>query len=120
MMTSYLITGLASESVPQNHRTNLFDLVWLDARPFWLQVQYLLNSILREDVMASARSFLKAETLEELTDTAKRDVGIRRPAKDLLEQLVEPRHGATPGSQRDIPMFLRRERRPLSFQQSEG
>src|SRR5713101_3798480 len=120
MMTSYLIIGFASESVPQNYCPNLPDLVRLGVRSFRLQVQYLLDSIPRKDVVTAARPFSKAQALEKLTDAAKGDIGIGRPTKELLEKLVKARHGGTPGSQRNVPMFLRWESGSLSFQQLEG
>ena len=82
MMTSYFVIRGSSQLVLQDHLANLFDLIGLCVTPLGLQVQDFFNAVFREDVMVAPDAFLKAQMVQQLTQSCKRDVGIGRPAQD--------------------------------------
>src|SRR5213593_2356072 len=92
MMISYLIIFLTSQSILQYHRSNLFHLVGFRVSSLGLQVQDLLDAVLREDVVVAANAFAEAQVAEQLAEPSERDVCIRGASQDSLQDSVGLTH----------------------------
>lgn len=65
MMISYfhlLLIGSSGQPVLHDHPSYLFHLVRLRLATLWLEIQDLLDAVLREDMMIPADALTKAQT----------------------------------------------------------
>jgi hypothetical protein len=85
MITSYLDIVFPSQSVPQENATYLPDLIHFGSPAFGLQIEDLLDPVVREDVMAATDPLLEAQAEQETPHLLKADVGVGRTAQDTLE-----------------------------------
>ena len=74
---------------------DLLHLVWLRMAPLWLQIENFFNAIFGKDVMIPSYSFVEAQTAQQVTELAKRDVRVGRPAQYTSEQFVVSGHTQT-------------------------
>ena len=71
---------------------NLLYLIRLCFRTLRLKVEYFLNAVLCEDVMAAADSLGKAKNLQQPAQPGKRDIRIGRALQYLRQKFFMPTH----------------------------
>jgi hypothetical protein len=92
-MTSYLNICVVSESVSQNYRANLPNLVGLRLVSRALEIGLLLNAIATENVVTSPRSLREAEVSKKRAEIVEADVGVGSPLKYCADELLMLAHG---------------------------
>ena len=81
----------------QDHFPHLLNLIGFCLRVSGLQIQDLVDSVHREDVVIAPDPLRESKPLEQHAQTVERDIGIRVPKQNIPVQLIVFSHDGTFG-----------------------
>ena len=95
MMISYfhlLFIVASGQSVLDNYLTHLLHLVGFGLSSLRLEMEDLLHTVLRKDVVIPTNSLLEPQTPQKMAKVFEGDVGIGHATQDMRKEFIELGH----------------------------